>query len=187
MRSLNTFPRTVPARRLRCLALLLLLPLQALAGPVAGVAIEGGFVAAREGGLSSQGADLGADIQYLVNDDWTLNPWLAASAERARSASMTVSDFMAGIQLRRWWGDRFVGVHLSSHQRLLISGGTTQNTAYGLFAPGLVAGLERPGGWGALVQADLYESGGRTQDHPASASRVAIKFNLSYRWGEGSR
>jgi hypothetical protein len=155
-------------------------PLAAAAGPVAGVGLHGGAIAAGETGIHSRGLVLGADIQFLASRDWSLNPYLDVSAERGNQGSSHLSDVISGLQIRRWMDDAYVGVHISSHARLLSAGGTS-STRYSLLAPGFVAGFEPTGGWGAMLQVDVFEPAGFSAYSAGNAWRHAVKLNLVYR------
>lgn len=158
-----------------CIVFAACCPVIVFADPQNGFGAYAGFVGASENGVNSNGISIGADAQFTINDKWSLNPYLMASAEHS-SASTTVSDELVGMQLRRWFGDWFAGVQLFSHDRLTIANGTTQNSAYGA-APGVLAGIEYPSGWGAEIQADAFEN-----TTIPGVSRNAVRLHLTYRW-----
>ena len=156
------------------------LPNVSSAEPAAGVAIYVGAIAAREKGISSAGLDFGADIQYLATRSWTLNPYVTVSAEKSNATSTKVSDVIGGLQFRRWFGEYYLGAHLSSHARVYKA--DTTGTRYSLLATGVIAGAEFSSGWGASLHLDLLEPAGFTPYSAGAAWRNAIKANLVYRF-----
>lgn len=145
------------------------------ATPQNGIGAYGGFISATEGSTGSSGLSLGMDAQFAVSENWSLNPYLMLSAERD-SDSASRADGLAGLQLRRWFGEWFVGGHMFDHDRIVYSNGNTQYSAYGV-AWGMLAGVEYANGWGAEVQTDTFES-----SNTSGILRNAIRLNLTYRW-----
>ena len=150
-------------------------PVISYAEPQNGFGAYVGLIGANENGVSSNGVSLGVDAQFTINDYWSLNPYLMTSDEHS-SASTTVSDELVGMQIRRWFGNWFVGGQVFAHDRLIYANGTTQNSAYGA-APGVLAGVEYSSGWGAEIQADTYES-----SSISGVMRNAVRLHLTYRW-----
>ncbi len=147
----------------------------AQAAPQNGFGVYAGMIGASENGVASKGLSLGADAQFTIDDNWSLNPYLMASLEHS-SASTTVSDELVGLQVRRWVGDWFIGAQVFAHDRLIVGNGSTQSSAYGV-APGVLAGVEYASGWGAEIQADTFEN-----STTAGVSRNAVRLQLTYRW-----
>ncbi len=145
------------------------------AAPQNGMGIYLGVIGASEDSVTSNGLSLGVDALFVIAPNWSLSPYLMISAERD-TYSRTITDGLAGIALRRWQGDWFIGVHAFEHDRLIIDNGTVQNSAYGL-SGGLTAGFEKPNGWGAQAQADLFES-----TYIRGTQRNALRVHLTYRW-----
>jgi len=116
---------------------------------------------------------LGLDAQFVINERWSLNPYMLISAERDAN-SKNVSDGMVGLPVRRWLGEWFVGAHVFEHDRVLIDNGRSTDSAYGLGA-GVQAGFEYANGWGAEVQtnSELIRQG---------VQRHALRLHLTYRW-----
>ena len=158
-----------------CIVISACCPAMANAGPQNGFGLYAGAIGASENGVSSKGLSIGVDAQFTINDNWSLNPFLMASAEHS-SVSTTVSDELVGLQIRRWFGDWFVGGQVFAHDRLIVGNGTTQNSAYGV-APGVLAGVEYASGWGTEIQADTFEN-----STTAGVSRNAVRLHLTYRW-----
>jgi len=150
-------------------------PVIAVAEPQNGFGAYVGYIGASENGVSSDGISIGVDAQFTINDSWSLNPYLMTSAEHS-SAATTVSDELVGMQIRRWFGEWFAGVQLFAHDRLIVANGTAQNSAYGA-APGVLAGIEYPGGWGAEIQAETLENSATP-----GVLRNAVRLHLTYRW-----
>lgn len=166
------------ARRLQAIGLALLAGIAAApaaAAPENGVGLLLGGVAAQEDTMDSAGLSLGLDAQFAVDDRWSLNPTLLASAEKA-SSQRKVSDGMVGLQVRRWFGTAYVGLHAFYHVRVIVRDGTVSNSAYGV-AGGLVGGYEGASGWGGQVQFDALENSG-----VPSVYRNAVRVHATYRW-----
>lgn len=147
----------------------------ASAAPQNGIGAYAGLIGATENGTTSKGLSLGVGAQFVISNEWSLNPYLLVSAERAPD-SKTVSDGLAGLHLRRWFGDWFVGAQVFVHDRIVSGSGNVQSSAYGL-AAGALAGFEYASGWGAEVQTDSFESTNTT-----GVRRNAIRLHLTYRW-----
>ncbi len=164
-------------RKLLCIGFIVtaaICPGIAAAVPQNGIGAYVGLISASEGGSESKGLSLGMDAQFVSNDYWSFNPYLMASDERD-SASRTLADGLAGIQVRRWFDDWFVGGQFFVHDRLIFGSGNVQSSTYGP-AVGAVAGFEFAGGWGAEVQSDSFE--------PTSPGirRNAVRLQMTYRW-----
>jgi len=172
--------KTIKDKRLQhlgigCMVIVAYCPAITNAEPQNGFGFYGGVVGATENSVTSSGLSIGADAQFAFNNKWSLNPYIMTSMERS-AISTTISDELLGLQLRRWFGDWFIGGHFFAHDRLNISNSTTQNSAYGL-AFGVLAGVEYANGWGAEFQTDSFESG-----YYAGVFRNAVRLNLTYRW-----
>lgn len=146
----------------------------AAAVPQNGIGAYVGLISAKEGGSESKGLSFGMDAQFVSNDYWSLNPYLMVSDERD-SASRTLADGLAGLQIRRWFDDWFVGGQFFVHDRLVFGSGNVQRSTYGP-AMGVVAGFEYANGWGAEVQSDSFESAS------PGIRRNAVRLHLTYRW-----
>jgi hypothetical protein len=147
----------------------------AFAGPANGIGFYGGVIGASQAGVQSKGLSLGVDAQFMVNDNWSVNPYLMASAERDPD-STSLADGLAGVQLRRWFGDWFVGGHMFEHDLITFRDGRVSSSAYGL-AFGPVAGFENAAGWGAAIQLDAFES-----TIEKGVRRNAVRLHLTHRW-----
>lgn len=158
-----------------CMLIVAYSPAITYAEPQNGFGVYAGVIGATEGNVINRGVSLGVDAQFVINDKWSLNPYLMASAERS-SVSTTASDELIGLQLRRWLGEWFIGVQSIVHDRLAFAGGQVQNSAYGV-SPGFVAGFEAANGWGTEIQTDLLES-----TNTPGVWRNAVRWHLTYRW-----
>lgn len=148
----------------------------AVAAPQNGIGVYLGMIGATQNNsVNSSGLSLGVDAQFVLNDNWSLAPYLMVSSERD-NASHTVSDGLAGVSLRRWFGEWFAGPQVFEHDLIVMSNGTVNSSAYGL-SGGLVAGFEYANGWGAEAQADLFES-----TMVRGVQRNALRLHLTYRW-----
>lgn len=146
----------------------------ASSAPQNGMGVYLGVISASENTVASNGLSLGGDAQFALNNDWSLNPYLMLSAERDAN-SKTIADGLAGVSLRRWLGEWFVGGQVFEHDRLIIDNSAVQNSAYGL-GGGIVAGIEYANGWGAAAQADFEPN------YSTNTQRNALRVHLTYRW-----
>lgn len=147
----------------------------AAAVPQNGFGIEGGLIGASADGSQSNGLSLGMDAQLVVNDNWSLNPYLMLSLEQ-NSSAQKMSDGLAGLSIRRWFDEWFVGGHVFEHDLIVFENGTVQTSSYGI-GSGLQVGFELANGWGAELQADMFES-----TISKGVQRNAIRAHLTYRW-----
>ena len=145
------------------------------ASPQNGFGAYLGVIGAREKTVNSLGLNTAIDAQFTVNEKYSLNPYLMISAEK-NSDKNRVSDLIIGIQGRKWYQEKFVGVHLLLHTRVIYNHGHTLATAYGPGLGGILAGIEYPSGWGSEGQFNLLEGG------PKGQIRNAVTINLTYRW-----
>ncbi len=145
------------------------------ASPQNGIGVYAGGITATENGSTSNGVSLGTDAQFVLNDNWSLNPYLMISAERD-SNSRTIADGLAGLQARRWFGDWFIGGQVFEHDRIVSGNGNVQSSAYGA-AAGVLAGVEYANGWGAEMQTDSFES-----TNTPGVRRNAVRLHVTYRW-----
>lgn len=160
----------------------------AYAEPVAGVGVYGGAVTAYQPGISSYGLGGGVDIQYPINEEWSLNPFIFVSVEHATASHYDLLDGLAGVQLRRWFDSSwYVGGSLASHNTTYhIPGNGTANAA-SLIAPGVFVGTEFHNGYGIHFQVN-YEPAFNPNVTYGGNSPAANRFSglvfLNYRWAE---
>lgn len=156
----------------------------ALAAPQNGFGLAGGLVAGSvitgyrgepqrytSAGLSALG-----DAQFTVNKRWSLVPFLYLTLERPHGdITGTVSNGAAGFQVRRWWGDWFLGGHVGYYVELQERSGYSQ-TRYGP-GVGAVLGKERDDGLIWSVQFDVPNS-----LLAFNADRLALRVQAGWRW-----
>lgn len=153
----------------------------ALAGPQNGFGAYAGLAAHDYASRSASGAiihydsiglSIAGDMQFVINEGWSLNPSLALSAE-AVSGDITgnASNGLAAFQVRRWFGADFIGLQVGEYVTLL-STGSQSGTRYGA-GFGFAAGHEREDGWsyGALVDFPIFTD-----------ISVAVRLHLGYRF-----
>jgi len=103
---------------------------------------------------SSAGGSLAGDMQFAVNDAWSLNPYLMLTGEALfEGATGGASNGVAGFEVRRWWGERFIGAHLAAYSTFIATRGSSRN----LYDPGIgiTLGVERADGLTYALVADL--------------------------------
>ena len=103
---------------------------------------------------SSAGGGAMGDMQFAVNDRWSLNPYLMLSGEALFGGPTGgASNGIAGFEVRRWWGEGFFGAHLTAHSTYLATRGSSST----LYDPGLGAtvGAERADGITYAMVVDL--------------------------------
>jgi hypothetical protein len=103
---------------------------------------------------SSAGGSVAGDMQFAVNDAWSLNPYLMLSGEALFGGnSGGASNGVAGFEVRRWWGERFFGAHLGAYTTFIA----TRNSSTNLYDPGVgvTLGTERANGFTVALVADL--------------------------------
>lgn len=127
---------------------------------------------------TSKGFAVGVDAQFVVNDDWSLNPYLILSSETTDS-SLDVLNGEGGLQARYWIGSWFLGPQFLFHDTLLKQGGTVGQSLYGP-AVGFSAGWEGSNGWSVVLEANALENG-TTQSVPKN-NRSDVLLLVGYRW-----
>ena len=127
---------------------------------------------------TSKGLALGVDAQFVVNDDWSLNPYLLISTETT-DTSLDVINGEGGLQARYWIGSWFLGPQFLFHDTLLKQGSTVGQSLYGP-AAGLSFGWESRSGWSVVLEANAFEKG-TTQSVPKN-NRSDVLLLVGYRW-----
>ena len=160
----------------------------ACAEPASGVGVYGGAVVAHQPGISSYGPGIGVDIQYAINDKWSLNPFIFVSAEHATAAHYDLLDALAGVQIRRWIDSSwYVGGSLAAHSTAYhIPGSGTGNIATPI-APGMFVGTQFANGYGIHFQVNYeptYNPNITYGGSALSANRFSSMVFLNYRWAE---
>ncbi len=124
---------------------------------------------------TSAGVGLAGDLQFVVDDRWSLSPFLQLSLERTHGdRNVVASHQAAGFQVRRWWDSAFVAVHAAYYVELLATPGSSR-TRYG---PGLGAAIgAEPSGrpsWALQVDLPLLLATHSTQ--------VGLRLQVGWRW-----
>ncbi len=126
----------------------------------------------------SSGVALYGDAQFVVNQRWSLNPYLLLGLEKAHGDSaQNLGNSSGGLQLRHWWGNGYAGANINYSIEQMLKGGTVQSATFGP-GVGLDAGYESPSGlvFGAGLDFPqvLYFNG--TNHHSG------VWVVLGYRW-----
>jgi hypothetical protein len=178
------------ARRTAILLLLGLgiLAAQASAEPANGFGAGIGLVAnsydLRHTGISSSaGGGLIGDMQFVVNEKWSLNPYFTLSGEIADQKQTYAMNGVAGFEVRHWWGDQFLGVHLAAYSALVTRPGSSSN--YYDPGAGISLGTERASGFGYVLVLDLPRSLIPVAGLPVvdvNVRQEGVGFYLTYRF-----
>jgi len=128
---------------------------------------------------TSRGAAFGVDAQFVVNEDWSFNPFLLISSVTTDINNLDVYNGEGGLQARYWIGSWFLGPQFLFHDTLLKQNGTVGQSLYGP-AFGLTAGWESPSGWSVMLEANALENG-TTQSVPKN-NRSDVLLLVGYRW-----
>ena len=172
------------SRALRLLGLILF-----SLGAVTAHAADNGF-AVYLGGVHSNDSDIsgygtgkglavGVDAQFVVNDQWSFNPYLLISSETTGINNLDVINGEGGLQARYWVGSWFLGPQFLFHDTLLKQNGTVGQSLYGP-AFGFTFGWEGASGWSVSLQANALENG-TTQSVPKN-NRSDVLLLVGYRW-----
>ncbi|NNM52151.1 MAG: hypothetical protein HKM02_07985 [Pseudomonadales bacterium] len=124
------------------------------------------------------GLGIGGDAQFVVNEHWSVNPFLQAAAEYATGDLRThLFNSQGGLEIRRWWGNVYVSPMLDESAEQLYKGATITRATFGP-GVGLATGWESSHGWLVRLQADapeiLYFS--------ANQRRAGAWLLVGYRW-----
>jgi hypothetical protein len=139
------------------LLLLCLWGAQAQATPDNGFGLYLGALSSRDSSLygNSNGGFVQADVQFMVDEHWSLNPYLLLGSE-STDRSFDIETGEGGLQARYWMGgSTFLGGQFFFHDSLLKQGGTVSSSLYG---PGIGfgAGWESDSHWTVSVAANAY-------------------------------
>ncbi len=172
------------ARRVFChvgLAALCLWAASASADPSPGFGLYVGPISSNYPAVygTSRGIAIGTDAQFVYDADWTLSPYLSASAETSNSV-WHVTELTGGLQARRWIDQWFFGGQFLFHSTFLTLNGQTRSGSVGP-SLGLVAGWESQSHWSLVLQADALEGNGFSWFN-GNASRHDIRLLIGYHW-----
>ena len=146
--------------RAAALLLLCLWGAEAQAAPDNGFGLYLGALSSSDSKLygTSTGGLIGADVQFMVNDRWSLNPFLLLGSESTDRNGLDVIHGEGGLQARYWMTDNwFLGGEVFEQDSLLrqtsTTGGSTVGTStYGPGA-GVFAGWEGDSHWSVMLAA----------------------------------
>lgn len=174
---------TIGAKALRALGLLLLSAwaVAAHAAPDNGFGLYAGALSSRDSSLygNSNGGLVQADVQFMVDEHWSLNPYLLLGSE-STDQTFDIETGEGGLQARYWMGgSTFLGGQFLFHDSLLKQGGTVGSSIYG---PGIgfAAGWESDSHWSVSVAANVYRMWS-AYGRPATTRSEAMLL-IGYHW-----
>jgi hypothetical protein len=154
---------------------------QAQAAPNNGFGVYLGALSSRDSSLygNSNGGFIAVDSQFMVNQDWSLNPYLLLGTETT-DRSFDVETGEGGLQARYWMGDSiFLGGQLFEHDTLLKKGGTVSSSLYGP-GFGLAAGWESDSHWSVMLATNVYRLAGAYGSSATTRSEAMLL--IGYHW-----
>lgn len=173
---------------LKTIALFFVFTGSAVADPRSGFGLNAGsasYTMTPQSGTSysTSGLSLGMDYQIAVAKRFSINPFLMTSAEsrNVSGISVSVGHGIAGLQLRYWAGNMFLGGHLGNYSEVqsYTVGTSTVSLSRSGGGAGLVAGWENPnGGFYAMGQLDSAN----IKDSSSEVSLSGLRLSLGYRW-----
>jgi hypothetical protein len=128
--------------------------------------------------FNSAGIGLSGDAQFVLDAQWSANPFLQFSVERA-SGDITnyLGNAQAGLAIRRWSGDWYVAPILElndeqTYQKKVIARST--------FGPGIgfATGWESPTGLTTALQVDAPQ----LLNFSANSLHAGVWLTVGYRW-----
>ncbi len=126
---------------------------------------------------NSHGMGLAGDAQFVINPQWSLNPYLQWAYEYSHDEAASLINASGGLTLRHWWNNVYLGPVLEYDVEGLLQNRRIVRSSFG---PGLGLGLgyESVQGLTLGLQLDapqaLYFS--RNQQ------RTGAWLTLGYRW-----
>ena len=167
-------------------ALLCLWGAQAEAAPGNGFGLYVGALSSRDSTLygNSNGGLVAVDAQFMLNQDWSFNPYLLLDSESTGNSSLDVENGEGGLQARYWMGDVFVAPQFLFHDTLLKQsipgqGSTVSSSLYGP-GIGLAAGWESDSHWTVMVETNVFRLAGAYGSSATTRSEALLLFG--YRW-----
>lgn len=176
----------ISAARLRVLTLVLaacLYTSAAQATPNNGFGVYLGALSSSDSSLygNSHGVLIAADAQFMVDDHWSLNPYLLLDSESS-DQSFNINNGEGGLQARYWMGGNvFLAPQFLFHDTLLQQkqGGTVSGSLYGP-GIGLAAGWEADSHWSVMVAANVFRLAGSYGS--AATNRSEAMLLIGYHW-----
>ena len=157
--------------------------LPAQAAPDNGFGLYAGALSSRDSTLygNSNGGVVAVDAQFMMNDRWSLNPYLLLDSE-STDHSFDLQNGEGGLQARYWLhGTGFMAAQFLFHDTLLTQkqGGTVSRSMYG---PGIgaAAGWEGDGHWSVMLTANVFRLG-TGYGQPATTRSEAMLL-IGYHW-----
>lgn len=168
---------------LPCMAALLCLwGTQARATPDNGFGFYLGGLSSRDSTLygNSNGGFIQADVQFMVNEHWSLNPYLLLGSE-STDQSFDIETGEGGLQARYWMGSgsTFLAGQFFFHDSLLKRGSTVSSSLYGP-GIGIGAGWESDSHWSVSLAANVYRMWS-AYGRPATTRSEALLL-IGYHW-----
>ena len=167
---------------LRCIgAVLCLWGAQVQAAPDNGFGLYLGALSSSDSSLygTSNGGVVAVDAQFMVDTQWSLNPFLLLDSE-STSHSFDVENGEGGLQARYWMGgSAFVAAQFLFHDTLLKQGSTVSTSLYG---PGIgaAAGWEGDGHWSVMLTANVFRLAGTYGSSATTRSEAMLL--VGYHW-----
>ena len=128
---------------------------------------------------NSHGGLVAVDAQFMVDDHWSLNPYLLLDSE-STGQSFDISTGEGGLQARYWMGGSlFIGGQFLFHDTLLKRGGTVSSSLYGP-GVGVGAGWESDSHWSVALAANVYRLAGAYGS--AATNRSEAMLLIGYHW-----
>jgi hypothetical protein len=174
----------ISAARLRVFATVLAACFYAGAGHAApnnGFGVYLGALSSSDSSLygNSHGGLVAVDAQFIVNDQWSLNPYLLLDSE-STGQSFDINNGEGGLQARYWMGGSlFVGGQFLFHDTLFKRGGTVGSSLYGP-GIGVAAGWESDSHWSVALAANVYRLAGVYGS--AATNRSEAMLLIGYHW-----
>jgi hypothetical protein len=128
---------------------------------------------------TSHGGFVAVDTQFMVDDHWSLNPYLLLGTETT-DRSFDVETGEGGLQVRYWMGNSiFLGGQLLEHDTLLKLGSTVSSSLYGP-GIGLAAGWESDSHWSVTLATNVYRLAGAYGSSATTRSEAMLL--IGYHW-----
>jgi hypothetical protein len=147
-------------------------------GAATGLAAHAGQFTRADGtseGFWMAGLSFDGDAQFAIDDRWSLDPYLLLSLEHSSSnIDVTASNGAAGLEVRRWSGEHYLGVRLGAYVQLRIDANHNNHTGYGP-GGGVSIGGESESGFTWAAVADLVHVG-------VFGDQVAVRLHIGHRW-----